>query len=90
MALEDRIKVLFPLLGDSYCTMHILNSRRLNLIEHVSKLKTLVHHLRLDFTIETNYEIEQIIDSFLAAFQGLDTDLKLDNVTYGHFKTKVL
>ena len=88
--LEDRIKVLFPLLGDSYCTMHILNSRRLNLIEHVSKLKTLVHHLRLDFTIETNYEIEQIIDSFLAAFQGLDTDLKLDNVTYGHFKTKVL
>jgi hypothetical protein len=59
--LEDRMNVKFPLYGDENCIMHILNSRRLHLLEYLKEIKQLVGNVRLDFTIETKDEVEEIV-----------------------------
>lgn len=87
--LQDRLNVKFPILGDNNCTVHILNSRRLHLIEHISELKNIIKSFRLDFTIENKDDVEIIINAYKKALED-DESLELDNVTYGHINEKVL
>ena len=87
--LEDRLGVKFPLEGDDNCIMHIYNSRRLHLLEYLKEIKALVGNVRLDFTIESKEEVEQIVDAYLSVYNEEYESLILDNVTYGHYKNKV-
>lgn len=87
--LEDRLGVKFPLEGDDNCIMHIYNSRRLHLLEYLKEIKGLVGNVRLDFTIESKEEVEQIVDAYLSVYNEEYESLILDNVTYGHYKNKV-
>jgi len=88
--LEDRMGVKFPLVGDENCIMQIYNSRRLHLLEYVNEIRNLVGNIRLDFTIESEQEVEEIVDAYLNSFEGNYQPLNLSNVTYGHYKNKIL
>lgn len=87
--LQDRLSVRFPVIGDNNCTVHILNSRRLHLIEHIYELQDIIKLFRLDFTIEGEKEVEEIINAYKKALKDNES-LELDNVTYGHINEKVL
>ena len=88
--LQDRLNVKFPLIGDNNCTMHILNSRRLHLLEYINELKGFVKNFRLDFTIESKDEVEMIVESYKKALEGENSTLELGCVTYGHINEGVL
>lgn len=89
--LVDRKGYEFPIIGNvKTCHVRILNSRRINLINQVEELKLYgVNNLRLEFTIEKEDETRLIIIEFKKAIRGYEHNLKLNDVTYGHYFNKI-
>jgi hypothetical protein len=85
--LVDRRGYQFPIFKDSLDYVKILNSKRLHLGEFVNLLnENGVNNLLLDFTIEDAIETEKICEIFVNNHQ----EIKLEEVTYGHFKEGIL
>ena len=86
VTLVDRKGFEFSLLNEHDCTVKILNSKRLHLIDYVEMLYEYgVTNLLLDFTNETEMEVRDVCEIYFNK-----QDLRLEEVTYGHFKEGVL
>lgn len=84
--LEDRKGFSFPVFREEGCSVKILNSRKLHLAEYLDELKDVgITGILLDFTDET---YEETIDVCKVYFQG--KNIKIGDVTYGHFREGVL
>ena len=78
--LLDRKGYKLELLKDGLCNTRIINPNRLHLIEYVDILKDMgVSKLRLEFTSETDKEVEEIYLGYK------DKDLNILSVTRGYF-----
>lgn len=83
-ALKDKF-ASFPLIFNNDCTIQILNSKALNIMDDLYNLKG-VNYYRLVFTTETPSEVKDILASFIAKLSGEDIKL-FDPLkhTRGHF-----
>ena len=89
--LVDRMGYHFRLTKGEGCYTKILNSKRVHLINKLNELKELgVNNFLLDFTVEEKDEIELIIKMYIDALNGKDNDIRLSDVTYGHYNEGVL
>lgn len=88
--LKDRLGYSFPLVGNNDCTMRILNSVRVNLIEYVTPIRNIgIGNICLIFTIESPIDVKLITREYLNAFNQRPYQLTLTNQTYGHIKSGV-
>lgn len=73
------------------CYNVILNGQCLSLLRYPSEVKSLKpRNLRLDFTMETGRETQEVLAAFLEVFRkGKSAELKAENLTAGHFKRGV-
>ena len=84
--LKDRFQS-FPIKFNDDCTTFILNSKKLNNIDYIPKLKN-VNYFRLVFNDESLEEIKKIIDYTLRKINGENIELTMfnsDSDTHGHF-----
>ncbi len=65
--LEDRIGLRFPLINDGHCNLRLLHSKPLNLFSYLYEMIELPLTFRLNFTIETKEEVDNIIEQFQKA-----------------------
>lgn len=87
--LEDEY-ARFPLISHHDCTTTILNSRVLNLLDEMDKLKH-INVFRLQFTIETYDETLEIIKKALNKLNGCNVKLFNEKTdTRGHFNKEIL
>ena len=86
--LKDRFTT-FPIRFNNDCAINILNSKRLNNINYINKLRG-VNYFRLVFTDETNEEIINIINSYNDAIKGINSTFNNELETHGHFFEKPL
>lgn len=87
--LDDDI-ASFPIISHEDCTTTILNSKILNLIDDLGKIKG-INAYRLQFTIESYDEVCRVIDQFQSRLDGNTTpyfDEKIN--TRGHFNKEIL
>lgn len=83
-ALKDKFAT-FPLLFNNDCTIQILNSKTLNIMDDLSNLNG-VNYYRLVFTTESPSEVKEITTSFINKLEGKDIKLFDPNKnTRGHF-----
>lgn len=83
-ALKDKFAT-FPLLFNSDCTIQVLNSKALNIMDDLSSLNG-VNYFRLVFTTESASEVKEIITSFMRKLNGENLKLFDPNKnTRGHF-----
>ena len=76
--LRDRLGELFPVVGDQFCRMHILNAKTLSMIEHHKNFDG-VARLRVDCRFLTLAETEKIIRAYKSG------GAEIENFTRGHF-----
>lgn len=76
--LRDRKNILFPVVTDQFCRMHILNSKTLSMIEHAGEIKKFCN-MRIDCRALSEEETGKIISSY--KFGGAE----IENFTRGHF-----
>ncbi|MDD3367515.1 MAG: U32 family peptidase [Lachnospiraceae bacterium] len=93
VTMEDRYHVSFPVVTEcSHCYNIVYNSVPLALHGVLSEIENRVSAIRLDFTIEGEYETNQILSYFLGLWIGKQkTDVKppLGDYTTGHYKRGV-
>lgn len=82
--LEDRIGLRFPLINDGHCNLRLLHSKPLNLFNHLFDMSSLPLTFRLNFTIESKDEVEDIIEQFLKA-RNAPMNVKDNKTTTGRF-----
>lgn len=88
--LKDRKNFVFPLVTTTSCYMKIYNSKRIHLINHFDELKELgVNSFLIDFSIEKEEEIEEVLEMYIKKYLYEETDVTLENATFGHFKEGV-
>lgn len=89
--LKDRLGFKFPLIKGDNCNLKLLNSKVLNLINNIDELKEIgVKGILLDFTIENEIELENVLTSYIKKINGENITLKINDVTYGHYNEGVL
>lgn len=67
-ALKDRKEALFPLVMDSYCHMHILNSKSLSMLPHAMKFAPLgIQTLRIEAKAMSEAEIRRMVKAYKKA-----------------------
>ena len=89
--LKDRIGFKFSLIKGDNCNLKLLNSKVLNLINNIDELKEIgVKGILLDFTIEDEKEVENVLTAFIKKINGEHVSLKINDVTYGHYNEGVL
>jgi putative protease len=73
------------------CYNVILNGQCLSLLRYPSEVNALKpRNIRLDFTMETGRETQEVIASFQEVYRkGRSAELKSENLTAGHFKRGV-
>ncbi len=76
--LRDRLGELFPVVGDQFCRMHILNAKTLSMIEQRNNFDGVVR-LRVDCRFLTLAETEKIIRAYKSG------GAEIENFTRGHF-----
>lgn len=76
--LRDRKNILFPLVTDQFCRMHILNSKILSMIEHREEFSE-VAGIRADCRAMSPQETEKIIRAYKFG------SAEVENFTRGHF-----
>jgi hypothetical protein len=79
----------FPLINDGNCNLRILNYRPLNLIEHVKEIIDAGISIRLNFTTESEEEVQSIIQKFQLALKEKPAPISLKKFTYGRFIDKI-
>ena len=76
--LRDRKNILFPVVTDQFCRMHILNSKVLSMIENRNEFDG-VARIRIDGRFLTNDEIAQVVRAY--KYGGAE----VENFTRGHY-----
>lgn len=76
--LQDRKNILFPVVTDQFCRMHILNSKTLSMIEHRNDFEN-ISRIRIDCRFMNLDEISKIIHAY--KFGGAE----IENFTRGHY-----
>ncbi len=76
--LRDRKNILFPVVTDQFCRMHILNSKVLSMIENRKEFDG-VARIRVDGRFLTNDELAQVVRAY--KFGGSE----IENFTRGHY-----
>jgi U32 family peptidase len=79
----------FPLINDGNCNLRILNYKPLNLIEHVKEIIDAGISIRLNFTTESEEEVQSIIQKFQLALKEKPKPISLKKFTYGRFIDKI-
>jgi len=81
----------FPILFNKDCTINLLNSKPLNLMDCLDDVKG-INYYRLVFTIETPEEVERIVNYFKGRLANVDQAplFKSNEYTKGHFFTDPL
>ncbi|MFZ5967988.1 MAG: DUF3656 domain-containing U32 family peptidase [Bacillota bacterium] len=98
--LKDRMGMVFPMMLDRNCRMHLLNSQKLCMIEHMKELMDArIDRFRIQFTIEKSEEIKETINAYLRAvgkvlgkeigdernLENFVEKMKEQGLTKGHF-----
>ena len=76
--LQDRKNILFPIVTDQFCRMHILNSKTLSMIEHRNNFEG-VDRIRIDCRFMNLDDTEKVIRAY--KFGGSE----IENFTRGHY-----
>ena len=76
--LRDRKNILFPVVTDQFCRMHILNSKVLSMIENRNEFDS-VARIRIDGRFLTADELAQVVRAY--KFGGAE----VENFTRGHY-----
>ena len=76
--LSDRKNILFPVVTDQFCRMHILNSKTLSMIEHRNDFEG-VARIRIDCRYLTVEETADVVRQY--KFGGAE----IENYTRGHY-----
>ncbi|MBQ7704641.1 MAG: DUF3656 domain-containing protein [Selenomonadaceae bacterium] len=76
--LRDRKNILFPVVTDQFCRMHILNSKVLSMIENRNEFDG-VARIRIDGRFLTVDELAQVVRAY--KFGGAE----IENFTRGHY-----
>lgn len=89
-ALKDNFET-FPLLFNDDCTINLLNSKTLNLLDDLSSIKG-INKFRLVFTNEKEDEVERIINIAISKLNKTSSIKCFDgkNHTRGNFKKELL
>ena len=89
-ALKDKFET-FPITFNDDCTMNVLNSKYLNLIDDLDKIKG-INCYRLIFTDENEQEVRNIILSCINTLNNKSNEKTFNNLKHsrGHFVKKVL
>lgn len=86
LSLLDRRGYIFPILTDKDCNVTIYNSKITHLIDSIDEVLAMgISQIRLDFSVENPQEVERVCQAYLAKMNHEDVDLKLFDVTYGHY-----
>jgi len=90
--LTDRFGYRFPLIRDEECNLIVLNGKRLHLLPYLKEIIDAgVKNLILDFSLETDEEVEKILKLYFAALQNENIDSEeIKEVTYGHFQEAII
>ena len=95
--LTDRLGYDFPLIRDEECNLILLNTKRLHLLPYINDIIDAgIKNLLLDFTLETELEMEQIMRMYFAALQNETINQEEikevinGNWTFGHFKEEII
>ncbi len=96
--LKDRLGLIFPLETNENCTVEILNTQKLCLIENLKELdKSGLNRVRLNFTNEDSDEIKETIKAYKQALDAISDSktnpfvkdfaekMKKEGYTKGHF-----
>ena len=86
--LKDRKGVMFPIIVDQFCQMHILNGKSLSLLVHAGEFKNIanVQRLRIDARHETSVGTVKKIRAYKAAIAGKTAaEEDAENITRGHY-----
>ncbi len=76
--LRDRKNILFPVVTDQFCRMHILNSKVLSMIENRNEFDG-VARIRIDGRFLTTDEIAQVVHAYKLG------GAEVENFTRGHY-----
>jgi len=81
----------FPIISHDDCTTTILNGKTLNLLDNLQSIKG-IEAFRLNFTIESKYQIVEIINKALGKLNGSmnKTLFNKETDTRGHFNKDIL
>lgn len=81
----------FPILSHSDCTTTILNGKILNLLDEMPSIRG-VEAFRLNFTIESESEVERVVRAAQGKLAGTETIslFRQDTDTRGHFNREIL
>ena len=85
-SLKDKYEK-FNLMFNDDCTMNILNSKALNLIDDISNFSTHINYFRLCFREESKEEVESILTNFKSILES-NSKIKTFNPskhTRGHY-----
>lgn len=85
--LKDRQEAVFPVVGDQYCRMHVLNSVELSLAANIEEvLQAGVTSLRIDGRYYSAEELKQLTALYRDILDGKKTlDENLPHTTRGHY-----
>lgn len=81
----------FPIISHDDCSTTILNGKNLNLLDEMKNIKG-VEAFRLNFTIESKEEVEDIVKKALGKLDGSITKSVFDqtNDTRGHYNREIM
>ena len=75
--LKDRLGMVFPIYSEGNCSIQILNSQKLCLLEHIKELgEAHITDLRIHFTIEKEEEVKQTMFAYSKVIRADDSDNK--------------
>lgn len=87
-SLVDRKGYNFPISTDNDCNVTIFNSKTTHLIDYVEDIYNMgISSLILNFTLESAEEVLKITNAYLEKIKTGKTNLKLNDVTYGHYNS---
>ena len=89
-ALKDQYET-FPIKFNEDCTINLLNSRTLNLLDEIPNIKG-INYFRLVFTTETFDEIKQILNVATKKISGINSENSFNGSkhTRGNFRKQLL
>ncbi|MGL4798937.1 MAG: DUF3656 domain-containing U32 family peptidase [Cellulosilyticaceae bacterium] len=81
----------FPIIAHEDCTTTLLNGKTLNLLDEMQNIKG-VEAFRLNFTVESKEQVEQVIHTALSKLKGTmnDAAFNQETDTRGHFNKEIM
>ncbi|CCV65458.1 Peptidase, U32 family protein [Paracholeplasma brassicae] len=84
--LQDRQHGKFAMINDGNCNMRIMDSKPLVLLSYLPDILACgINTLRLDFTLESKKETQDIIKAYQLKFQGIESVLTINKISTGRF-----